>query len=56
MKYLTIVIDPIKIKGDPDDEQQLQADLHEKLQTMIEAETLTYTIQDDEEDEDYERD
>ena len=54
MKYLKIILDPIKIKGDPEDPETLQVDLYEKLQAMIEAETLTYYIDEDEdEDEDY---
>lgn len=54
MKYLKVIIDPIKIKGDLDDAETLQIDLYEKISAMIEAETLSFTIDDDEdEDEDY---
>lgn len=53
MKYLKIQIDTIKIKGDLDDPEQLQADLYEKIQAMIESETLAYsTLDEDEEDDD----
>jgi hypothetical protein len=50
MKYLKIILDPIKVKGNIDDPEQLQQDLYEKVQAMIEAETLSFTV--DEEDED----
>lgn len=54
MRYLKILIDPIKIKGDEDDLETLQIDLYEKIQGMIEAETLSYSIdEDDEDDSDY---
>ncbi len=52
MKYLKIVIDPIKIKGDSEDPDQLQVDVYEKIQAMIEAETLSFSIDEDEEDSD----
>ncbi len=52
MKYLTIVLQNVRIKGDPDDMDTLQTDLYEKLQTMIEAETLSFEIQDEEDDGD----
>ena len=51
MKYLKIVIDPFKIKGDPQDEEQLTQDIYEKLQNLIESETLSFSI-DFEEDSD----
>ncbi len=52
MKYLKIVIEPFKIKGSEDDEEQLQADVLEKVAAMVESETLTWRIdEDDEEDE-----
>ena len=54
MKYLKVLIDPIKIKGDPEDEETLRVDLYEKIQAMIEAETLHFTIdEEDAEDEDF---
>lgn len=53
MKYLKIIIEPIKLKGDPEDAETLQFDLYEKLSAMIEAETLAFHI-DEEEDEDNE--
>lgn len=52
MKYLKIILEPIKLKGDPEDPETLQVDLFEKLQALIESETLTYYIDEDEEDED----
>lgn len=54
MKYLKIILDPVKIKGDPEDPEQLQHDLYEKISAMIESETLAFTI--DEEDDDSEDD
>ena len=51
MRYLKIILQPIKLKGDPEDLETLQQDLFEKLQAMIEAETLAYEI-DEEEDSD----
>lgn len=51
MKYLKVLIDPIRIKGDVEDPDQLQQDLYEKIGAMIEAETLAFTI-DEEEDTD----
>lgn len=51
MKYLRILIEPIKIKGDEFDEEQLRVDLYEKLQSMIESETLNFTIDEDSEDD-----
>lgn len=54
MKYLKIVIEPFKIKGDPEDEEQLRQDVYEKLQAMIESEVLSFSIdEDDEDDSDY---
>lgn len=52
MKYLRILVDPIKLKGDEDDAEQLQADLYEKISAMIEAETLSFTIDEDYVDDD----
>ena len=51
MKYLTVVIDPIKVKGDVEDLDQLRQDLYEKIQSMIEAETLDFTVDEDGEDD-----
>jgi hypothetical protein len=55
MKHLTISIQNIKIKGNPEDPETLQVDLYEKIQAMIEAETLKFDILEDEDDgdEDY---
>ena len=54
MKYLKIVVEPFKIKGDLDDEDQLKQDVYERLMAAIEAETLAFSIDDeDDEDEDY---
>ncbi len=52
MKYLRILVDPIKIKGDPEDPEQLQVDFYEKLLAMIESETLSFTIDEDYTDDD----
>jgi hypothetical protein len=52
MKYLKIIIDPIKLKGDLDDTETLQQDLYEKVIAMCESETLTFTVDEDDEDED----
>lgn len=51
MKYLKVDIQSLRIKGDLEDEETLRIDVYEKLQAMIESETLTFTI-----DEDYEED
>ena len=51
MKYLTILVDSIRVKGDVDDEDQLRADVYEKLQAMIEAETLTFQVDEENDDE-----
>lgn len=51
MRYLRILINPIKLKGDADDTETLQHDLYEKIQAMIEAETLAWSIDEEEEDE-----
>lgn len=53
MKYLKILLEPIKLKGDPDDLPTLEADLYELVQAKIESESLAYEIV-DEEDEDEE--
>lgn len=52
MKYLKILLSPIKVKGDIDDQETLQADIYEKISAMIEAETLVWEIDEEEEDED----
>jgi len=52
MKYLKILINPIRIKGDPDDMDQLEADVREKVMAMCEAETLSFAIDEEEESED----
>lgn len=52
MKYLKIVVDAFKIKGDTEDPETLQADVYEKLQAMLESETLSFYVdEDDSEDE-----
>jgi hypothetical protein len=54
MKYLKIVIQPFKIKGDEEDWDQLQADVLEKIMAMAEAETLQWSVEENEdEDDDY---
>jgi uncharacterized protein YfaA (DUF2138 family) len=52
MRYLKIVLEPLKIKGDADDPDQLQADVYEKLSAMIESETLAFSIDEDEDEDD----
>jgi hypothetical protein len=52
MKYLRILIEPIRIKGCEDDEETLKVDLYEKVSAMIEAETLAFTIDEDEDSDD----
>lgn len=52
MRYLKIVIDPLKIKGDVEDPDQLQVDVYEKLSALIEAETLTFSIDEDDDGDD----
>ena len=49
MKYIKVNIDPIRIKADLDDLEQLQQDLYEKVSAMVEAETLTFSIDDEDE-------
>jgi hypothetical protein len=49
MKNLTIQINTIKVKGDEDDSETLRMDVYDKLQQMIEDETLDYTIVEEEE-------
>lgn len=51
MKYLTINIEPIRIKGDVEDPDQLQADVYERLSAMIESETLSFEIDEDSEED-----
>lgn len=51
MKYLKIILAPIKVKGDSEDMETLQADLYEKIATLIEEDKLKFEI-DDEDDED----
>ena len=55
MKYLRILIEPFKIKGDEEDPDQLQADVYEKVQAMLESEVLAFSIDegDEDSDEDY---
>jgi len=50
MKYLKINFESIKIKGDPEDEDQLRQDVYEKVQAMIEAEVFSFNIDDEDED------
>jgi hypothetical protein len=53
MKYLKVLLDPIKLKGDPEDLETLQVDLYEKIQGLIDTESLGFSIDDsDEDDED----
>lgn len=53
MRYLKVDIQSLRVKGDTEDPDTLQEDIYEKLQAMIESETLTFTVDEDfEEDED----
>jgi hypothetical protein len=52
MKYVKINFDSIKIKCDPEDEEQLRHDVYEKVQAMIEAEVFPFSIDDEDEDSD----
>jgi hypothetical protein len=51
MKYLRILLDPIKLKGEIDDPETIQVDLYEKIQGMIDRDELSWSV-----DEDYEDD
>jgi hypothetical protein len=51
MKYVRILVEPIMIKADVEDEDQLKHDVYEKLSAMIESETLSFSVADEEEDE-----
>lgn len=54
MKYVKIVLEPFKIKADLDDEDLLKADVYERVQSMLEAETLAFAVdEEDDEDEDF---
>jgi len=52
MKYLKIVIKPFKIKGDLDDPDTLQVDVLERVAAMLEAETLDWSVDEDEQEDD----
>jgi len=52
MKYLKIVIEPFKIKGEEDDEEQLNQDVLEMVAAMVESETLSFHVEEDESEED----
>jgi hypothetical protein len=52
MKYLRVLIAPLKLKGDSEDREQLQQDLYELVQTLIENEALDWDIDDEESEED----
>lgn len=54
MKYLKINLGSIKIKGDPEDEDTLKEDVYERVQAMLESETLSFSIDEDDEEEDLE--
>lgn len=56
MKYLKILLQPIKIKGDPDDEDTLQSDLYEHIQHLIDTESLKWEIEEDENEDQDEND
>jgi len=52
MKYLKILLSPIKVKGDLDDMDTLQQDLYEKISALIESEDLKWELDPDSEDDD----
>jgi hypothetical protein len=52
MKYIKVVLEPIKIKGDLEDEDQLRVDVLERVMAMCESETLAWHIDEDEEESD----
>jgi hypothetical protein len=52
MKNLKIVIEPFRIKGNEDDHETLEADILEKVASMVESETLAWHIEEDEDDMD----
>jgi hypothetical protein len=52
MKYLKIVIEPFKIKGDTEDPDTLQQDVYERISAMVESESLAFSVDEDYEDED----
>lgn len=54
MKLLTVWLNPISLKGDPEDEDTLRVDLYEKIQTMLDDETLGFTIDDEDSEEEFE--
>ena len=51
MKYVTIQIEPFKLKADIEDEEQTNHDVLEKVAAMVEAETLSWSIVEDEDEE-----
>lgn len=51
MRYLKIVIEPFRIKGDLEDEETLTQDVYERIAAMLESETLAYSIDEDNEDD-----
>ena len=52
MKYVKILLAPIKIKADLDDPESLQQEVFEKVSALIESEDLKFEIDEDQEDED----
>lgn len=52
MRYIKINLDPIRLKGDRDDFDTLQADLYEKIQALIDTDNLSWSIDEDGEEED----
>lgn len=53
MKYLRILIEPFNIKGSLDDEETLRVDVYEKVQGLLDTESLVFSVEDE---EDYEND
>ncbi len=52
MKYVKIIVDTFKIKADMEDPETMTADVYDKLAAMLEAETLTFVVDEEESEDD----
>jgi hypothetical protein len=52
MKFVKVIIKPIKIKCDPEDVDTLQQDLYEKVQSLLDLEELKWEIDEEESEDD----
>lgn len=52
MKYVKILLAPVKIKADLDDPETIQQELYEKISTLIESEDLKWEIDPEDENDD----